>query len=300
MIIDTFPFNKDFNALEIRYEELKNTVDLFVASEAAFTHSGLPKELHLTNASELRKMMGKQLVVLAYKKGPLTRNPRTREMLQRQQITTYLKSLNLSDSDLIIHSDCDEIPRASVVQQVNSRETPTDAILELDNFANYLNAKDGVWPRGRIQSFSLFRSIQHMRADIFIYTASRYRRHRLPFMRLTDFWSSKRFPFNELPELIKIKDFQIVKNAGWHFNNLIDESEIIQKIESSCHVEWNTDEIRLNAIKNYRNASDIYTGLKHQVVDIDQSYPSTILENSDRWKSFVFHRGSTSIDSEQC
>lgn len=279
MIIDTFPFNKDFNALEIRYQELKETVDLFVASEASFTHSGLPKELYLTSASAIRKMMGKQLVVLAAKKKPLTRNPRTREMLQRQEITKYLRTLNLSDSDLIIHSDCDEIPRAKVVEDLHFQNTTVDAILELDNYANYLNAKDGVWPRGRIQSFSQFQSIQHMRADIFISKAARHRRHRLPFMRLTDFWSSRRYPFNALPEFIKINDLQILEKSGWHFNNLIDESEIIQKIESSCHVEWNTEEIKINAIKNYKKASDIYTGQIHAIVKIDASFPEYVTSN---------------------
>lgn len=295
MIIDTFPFNKDFNALEIRYQELKETVDVFVASEASFTHSGLPKELYLTSASAIRKMMGNQLVVLAAKKKPLTRNPRTREMLQRQEITKFLRTLNLSESDLIIHSDCDEIPRAKVIEDLRFQNTTIDAILELDNYANYLNARDGVWPRGRVQSFSQFQSIQHMRADIFIYKASKYRRHRLPFMRLTDFWSSKRFPFNKLPEFIRLRDFQVVKSGGWHFNNLIEESEIIRKIESSSHVEWNTKEIKLNAIKNYKNACDIYTGKKHQIVTIDQNYPRSVFENLDRWKPFIIEVPVTNV-----
>ncbi len=288
MIIDTFPFNKDFNALEIRYEELKDTVDLFVASEASFTHSGIPKELYLTNAPEIRKIMGRQLVVIAAKKKPLTRNPRTREMIQRQEITKYLKTLRLSKTDLIIHSDCDEIPRATIVKDLKSRKTSVDVILELDNFANYLNAKDGVWPRGRIQSFSHFRSIQHMRADIFIFKAAKHRRHRLPFMRLTDFWSSKRYPFNALPEFIKVKELQILEKSGWHFNNLIDESEIIQKIESRSHVEWNTEAVRMNAILNYKNGRDIYTGAKHEIVEIDSTYPKCVVENITRWKRFIF------------
>jgi beta-1,4-mannosyl-glycoprotein beta-1,4-N-acetylglucosaminyltransferase len=296
MIIDTFPFNKDFNALEIRYEELRETVDLFVASEASYTHSGLSKELYLTNASELRTKMGAQLVVLASTKKPFTSNSRTREMLQRQRITSYLRTLNLSDSDLIIHSDCDEIPRATILKQLKSQKAPVDVILELDNYANYLNAKDGVWQRGRVQSFSRFHSIQHMRADIFIYNAEKHRRHRLPFMRLTDFWSSKRYPFNALPEFIKINELKILENSGWHFNNLIDESEIIQKIESSSHVEWNTEEIRSNAIKNYKSACDIYTGVKHQIVTIDQNYPRFVFENLDRWKPLIFELPVTNLD----
>lgn len=288
MIIDTFPFNKDFNALEIRYEELRDSVDIFIASESSFTHSGLPKELHLTNAKEVRLRMGKQLVVLGSKHNPLTRNPRTREMLQRQEITRYLKSLNLSPKDLIIHSDCDEIPRAEVVNELAGRQDSVDAILELDNYANYLNAKVGIWPRGRVVSRSQFRTIQHMRADIFIGQASKFRRHRLPIMRLTDFWSSKRFPLNVLPEIISVKKLEIIPNAGWHFNNLMEEHEIIEKIESSCHVEWNTPEVLENALNNLKNASDIYTGQKHEIVEIDDSYPSCVINNLEKWKPFIF------------
>lgn len=288
MIIDTFPFNKDFNALEIRYEELKNTVDFFVASESAFTHSGLPKELHLTNAVEVRSKMGEQLVVLGSRKKPLTNNPRTREMLQRQEITRYLKTIDLNPFDLIIHSDCDEIPRASVVNELVRREEPVNVILELDNYANYLNARDGIWSRGRVISKSEFRTIQHMRADIFIRKASEFRRHRLPVMRLTDFWSSKRFPFNYLPEVVSLRNFEVISKGGWHFNNLMQESEIIQKIESSCHTEWNTSEVRKNAINNYRKASDIYTGHKHEIVAIDNTYPRYIVENLEKWEPYIF------------
>lgn len=288
MIIDTFPFNKDFNALEIRYEELKNSVDIFVASESAFTHSGLPKELHLTRASEVRSKMGEQLVVLGSKHKPMTKNPRTREMLQRQQITKYLRSLNLAPSDLIIHSDCDEIPRASVIDELARRKDSVDVILELDNYANYINARDGIWPRGRVVSQSNFRSIQHMRADIFIRQASEFRRHRLPIMRLTDFWSSKRFPFNSLPEIVSVRNLEVISKGGWHFNNLIEEHEIIQKIESSCHVEWDTPEVREAAINNYRNASDIYTGQRHEIVQIDETFPRHVRENQSRWSAFIF------------
>ena len=288
MIIDTFPFNKDFNALEIRYEELKHTVDFFVASESAFTHSGLPKELHLTNATDVRSKMGEQLVVLGSKHKPCTKNPRTREMLQRQEITHYLKTIGLAPKDLIIHSDCDEIPRASIVEELAERKDPVDVILELDNYANYINAKDGIWPRGRIVSRSEFRTIQHMRADIFVRKASEFRRHRLPVMRLTDFWSTKRFPFNSLPEVVLVRNLEVIAKGGWHFNNLIQESEIIQKIESSCHIEWNTSEVRNAAINNYRNASDIYSGQKHEIVVIDNSYPRYIIENLEKWEPYIF------------
>jgi beta-1,4-mannosyl-glycoprotein beta-1,4-N-acetylglucosaminyltransferase len=288
MIIDTFPFNRDFNALEIRYQELKDSVDLFVSSESTYTHSGLSKELHLTNSTAARKMIGDKLVVLASKNRPLTNNPRTREMLQRQQITKFIKSQNLSPSDLIIHSDCDEIPRSTVVDGLSLSGSPVDVILELDNYANYLNTRDGIWARGRIQSFENFQSVQHMRADLFVHKVSSHRRHQLPFLRLTDFWSSKRFPFNRLPELIKLKDIQVISNGGWHFNNLFEENEIILKIESSSHVEWNTSSVKENAIANYKSGRDIYTGVEHQVIAIDPTFPEYVVDNLKRWNPFIF------------
>lgn len=288
MIVDTFPFNKDFNALEIRYEELKDVVDLFVVSESAFTHSGMKKELHLRNATDVQNKMGSQLIVLSHDKRPFTKNPRTREMLQRRVIGNFLKGMNLHKSDLVIHSDCDEIPRASIIREIARSKVEVDALLELDNYANYLNARDGTWKRGRVQSWGKFRGIQEMRADIYIQNAASFRRHNLPIMRLTDFWSPRKFPFNKFPEVIQNNPLQLFQNAGWHFNNLIDESEIIEKIESSCHIEWNTPEVKSQALNNYHNASDIYTGAKHEVVNIDKSYPLHVLQNIERWKPFIY------------
>ena len=288
MIIDTFPFNKDFNALEIRLEELKGVVDIFIASESAFTHSGVRKELHLSNAKALRAKMGSKLVLLSNSKCYLTNNARTREMLQRQEITKYLREMNLEPSSLILHSDCDEIVRAEVVFNLYSRNTPVNAIFELDNYANYLHTLAGKWLRGRAISWSLFQSIQHTRADTFIYSAAMNRRHKFPFMRLTDFWSAKRFPFNKLPERITQPVLEVIRNAGWHFNNLFDESEIIEKIQSSSHVEWNTPTARAQAINHYRSASDIYTGEKHKIAKIDSSYPKTVRENLERWQNYIY------------
>jgi hypothetical protein len=287
LIIDTFPFNRDFNALEIRYEELRNTVDLFVASESAFTHSGLPKELHLTNASRIQRLMGRQLRVLATTKPPKTNNPRTREMFQREQITRFIQTLDLGPRDLISHSDCDEIPRASVLNSLMDRQEIVDAILILDNYANYLNMSDGSWPRGRVQSYLNFRGIQKMRADIFISQSAGNRRHSLPFMRLTDFWSSRRYPFYLLPEYIKLRPLELINRGGWHFNNLISEDEVLQKIESSCHVEWNTPEVKAKAIENYRNGRDIYTGQPHVRVEIDEYFPNGITSNISRWLPYI-------------
>jgi len=49
VLIDTFPFNKDFRALWIRLSELGDTADLILVSESRFSHSGRIKPLYLEN-----------------------------------------------------------------------------------------------------------------------------------------------------------------------------------------------------------------------------------------------------------
>jgi len=288
LIIDTFPFSEDFNALEIRYEELKDVVDFFIASESLYSHSGRPKLLHLQNAEELKKKMGKQLIVLSNTKSYLTRNPRTREMLQRQEITKYLRGLNLSPETVIIHSDCDEIPRAEAVLELAKSKKPINVLFEFDFYVNYLNAKSGKWYRARAISNCLFDSVQQMRADVFIYFASGTRRHNFPVMRLTDFWSSKRFPFYKFPERISVPKLEIVKNAGWHFNNLLSEDQIMEKIKNSSHTELSRKLSLERASYHYRNACDVWTGEEYKIVQIDMSFPKCVRENLDRWKDFIF------------
>jgi hypothetical protein len=85
-----------------------------------------------------------------------------------------------------------------------------------------------------------------------------------------------------------MRNLDVIPRAGWHFNNLFEESEVLQKIENSSHVEWNTPDVRLNAMNNYRSGRDIYTGKKHEVVPIDDSFPRCITSNLSRWSRFIF------------
>jgi len=291
VIIDTFPFNRDFKALEIRFNELIEVVDLFVVSESWFTHSGKKKPLYLKeNINRLDMKIQNKLVVLSDEKTHIVKNPRIREMIQRERISKFLREIDLSSTDLILHSDCDEIPRATtlLVLDLKSSDTNVDAILELDNYANYLNLSSGKWLRGRVQSFSLYKGIQNMRKDIFLFQAGAQRRHSLPFIRVPDFWTTRRFGLHLIPSKFEKLDLQIVPNAGWHFNNLFLKNEIIKKIENSSHVEWNTDRVRDRAIKNFESGCDIYTGMKLSVVKIDETFPKYITSNLDQWAQYIY------------
>ncbi len=122
-------------------------------------------------------------------------------MFQREQITKYLNMLSLSDETLVIHSDCDEIPRAAILEQLSGANT--NVLLGLTNFANYINLQDWIWWRGQVISWKNFKGIQRMRQDIFLDNTLQHRRHSFSIMRIPDFWTTRRFNLWKLPELVR-------------------------------------------------------------------------------------------------
>ena len=288
MIIDTFIFNKDFAALEIRLAELYDVVDLFVICESRFTHSGKQKKLYLTENLHLYSKYLDKIKIIIENKKHLTRNARIREMHQRKCISKFLSETSVLETDFIIHSDCDEIPRAStLIKELNLYNC--NLLFELDNYVNYLNLYAGKWRRIRVVSGNNYKSIIRMKQDIFLFFDFEKRRHKLPFLRVPDFWTHRMFFLWKIPQFVwKRPNLRIVENGGWHFNNLFDAEEIISKIESSSLTEMNTEEIKKFAITRFKQGKEIYTGEKYEAVEIDASYPSTVFNNISRWSKFIF------------
>ena len=46
-VYDCFSFNKEFDVLDIRLNELYDVVDKFIIIESIYSHTGIKKELHL-------------------------------------------------------------------------------------------------------------------------------------------------------------------------------------------------------------------------------------------------------------
>lgn len=286
VIIDTFPFNKDFRTLEIRLTEMGELVDLIVISEANLTHSGRRKPFYLSDNIGVLGQFRHKVKVLNVAIPKKVKNPRIRELIQRTEITKYLSNMKLKQNDYIIHSDCDEIPRNSLVKEITEKGLRGSFVLELDNYANALNLSDGKWKRLRIVSGDCFKSIQQMRQDIFLQQIFKSRSRNYALVRIPDFWTSRKYLFH-LPQLVRRPVFHEFKNAGWHFNNLITMDEVIGKIEDSSHTEWATEDVRKLAVQNFLNDSCIYTGRPFLRVTIDETFPAEIQKNPEKWAMFI-------------
>lgn len=290
MIIDSFLFNRDFNALRIRLAELNDVVDLFVISESLYTHTGKLKNLFLTENLEEFKQYSSKIKIIVNSKKYRTNSPWVRDHRQRQSISKFLKKFKLGINDLIIHSDCDEIPRSSVVRNLRDTKKSQNILLELINCHNYINLTNGTWKRGRIVTGDNYKSINKMTLDTFLYKNLDYRRHRLPFYRVPEHATNLYYYFWKIPKIVfKKPNLQVIENAGWHFNNLFSFEDIIDKIQSSSHVDLNTSEVLAKAKERHSKGLEIYSGTPYTLQEVNNTYPKFILENLSDWSEFILN-----------
>ena len=131
LIVDTVTFNDEFDVLECRLTELDEVVDWFVIAEGALTHQGAPKPFYLTEylerCSKFRYTRGRferwrdRLVVVQAKNLPTLKesfDSWDREHAQRDALMRGLERLDISDDDIVLHGDLDEIPKPSVLRNL--------------------------------------------------------------------------------------------------------------------------------------------------------------------------------------
>jgi hypothetical protein len=210
-----------------------------------------------------------------------------REIHQRKRITKFVKSLSLIQDDLIIYSDCDEIPRREVLERLKSQKD-VNVLLSMRMFSNHLNLEAGNWARARIVSKSKFQSIEDMRQDIFLLNLNGRKGLKKYFVRVPFYWTTRNYYLWKFPHYFKAPEIVLIENAGWHFNNLLPKEKILNKIIASAHSEHNTEQVRQSAIENFLRGKDIYSGIEYKLVEIDDSFPQCIIKDINKWSEFMF------------
>ena len=185
------------------------------------------------------------------------------EQRQRNSIMRGLK--NCLDDDLVIISDVDEIPDLTKLKIFNKKNRyAVFSQKKFDYKLNLLNETEGDWHGSKICLKKNLKSPQWLRDLKF-----------------------KRYPFWRFD---KMKDFQIIKNGGWHFSYLQSPKNILKKIKSFSHGEVNkpefTNEKKIEEkIKLKKNIFDL--DFKYKKVEIDHTYPKYILDNINKFKDWI-------------
>ena len=290
-VIDTFPFNKDFMTLEIRLNELWDTVDKFIIVESKYSHTGEVKPLYLKESIHLFDKYKEKIILISNIKNFKTKNPRVREAYQRKLIDFEINKLTLEPNDLVIHSDCDEIPKATAIKQIKSNYKKGNFILELDGYSYYLNTYTGKWARCTVTSYDKFKGVLRARQNIFISQAIYQQRIKVPLIRVPDYWITNLGILRFFPIIKYNPNLILIKNAGWHFNNLFLVNDLMSKLKFSSHTELITKEekyLDINYIQSMRSESrDFQTGNKLKKVEIDDSFPLYVTNNIRKYQDFI-------------
>ena len=88
----------------------------------------------------------------------------------------------------------------------------------------------------------------------------------------------------------KPKEPQLIYNGGWHFSFLKKPKDILKKIKSYAHSEYNkpefTNEKKIEEL--IKNKVDIFNrNYKYEKVNLDDTFPKYILENLSKYKNWI-------------
>lgn len=256
-VYDCFPFYNELDLLEARFEELWDVVDRFVICEATLTHGGKPKPLYFRdNLQRFEKYLSKVTHVVLDDYPELEKigmEPWDTERswyVERRQRDRLMQGLqDCKDEDIILISDCDEIPKAEAIRNYRPESGINAVEMDLYYYRLDLKATDP-WYWTRILPWPIMKNMTPCQ------------------VRYVDNYD---------------KQSQIIHNGGWHFSYLGDLDFIIEKISSTAHQEYNTDlyKNRERLKKLVAEGKDIYDRpLQYEFVAItSDSHPKYIYEN---------------------
>lgn len=282
MIYDCFTFYNEFEILELRLNILYNTVDHFVIVEANKTHTGKDKELFFkNNKDKFSKFMDKIIYIELTDLPPIEDSEESSdgnkwlyENLQRDAIMKGLK--NCKPDDIIIISDCDEIPNPDIIKKYKKGVCN---LLQYQLYYNYNTLlKDAAFSKsGKICRYSEL-------LDPKIKISNKDEKY------------CKYSEYGKPTYLRFCRRGKTIKNAGWHFSYIGDEKFIYNKLQSIAEQQelnkfkdsgQNVEEQILKNIKNFENSN--------LNIKISNIYPKYFIENIDNYKTHISNQNLVSI-----
>ena len=266
-IYDCFQFFNEEHILDLRLNILNEFVDFFVMVESTTDHQGNSKKLNF-DIKKFKKFRKKIIYIVVDDTLEVIKKPHFGgeslvEQHQRNSLTRGLK--NCCDNDLIILSDVDEIPDLNKLNIFEKKKKYAVFSQKMFNYKiNLLNETENNWHGSKICLKKNFKSPQWLR--------------NLKF---------KKYPFWRFD---KPRNFQIIENGGWHFAYLQNTENILKKMKSFAHGEFNEPNLtNLEAInEKIIKGKDIFDReISYKKVQIDNSFPKYIVDNKEKFKEWI-------------
>jgi beta-1,4-mannosyl-glycoprotein beta-1,4-N-acetylglucosaminyltransferase len=263
-IFDCFTFNDENEILEIRLNELNKYVDYFVIVESGENHQGRIKGKKIDdNLINKFKSKIRYFFIDSFNKNF---NSWERENFQRDYLLNGLYDSH--KEDIIIISDLDEIPNLSKFDFSNLDDS-VYAFNQINIMYKFNLMRDYNWIGSKLCKYKKLKSPQWLRS---LKVNKKY-----SFFRF-DKYFSKNYTFN----------FQIVKNGGWHFGWIKNVDEIIKKVESFAHTEYNNNKYKNHEFINdciKKNINFLNTEEKLKEIDINL-LPLYLIKKKNRFNKY--------------
>ena len=264
-IFDCFTFNDENSILEIRLNELNKYVDYFVIVEFGENHQGKIKGKKINE--EIFKKFQNKIRYYYIEKFPKNLDSWQRENYQRNSLIKGLHDAN--QNDIIIVSDLDEIPNLSKIDLFNLNNK-IYAFKQINTMYKFNMVRDYNWIGSKLCKFKKLKSPQWIRS---LKVHKKY-----SYFRIDKFFSSN-----------YIHNFKIIKNGGWHFGWIRNIDEIINKLDSFAHTEFNNSKFKnykyitecINKNKNFLDTKEIL-----EKIDINL-LPKYLVSNKDKFKDYL-------------
>lgn len=287
-IFDCIPYFDEEIMTQIRFNVLNKHVDKFIIVESRYSHSGQKKKLNF-NIKKFNEFKDK-IIYLVIENEPEDlfeiKNDSTDSALKRlnsikrlDQARDFMKEgiKSASDDDVVLVSDSDEIPN---LNKYNIKDIGNNIYIFKQKMFNYkFNLYYDLIPWfgtkackiKNLRSFSWLRNLKNKN---------------YPFWR-----------FDVLFSDLKSNKVKIIKEGGWHFNNLLSAEKLFNKlINQGHHNEFDVSEITLKDIQNkIKNRLAFYDHKADQTVKnkynfeyklqkiSDNDLPKYLIENREKY-----------------
>tara|TARA_Y100000590_G_scaffold426957_1_gene536633 strand:+ start:467 stop:1294 length:828 start_codon:yes stop_codon:yes gene_type:complete len=269
-IYDCITFYNANLLFELRFQILKDVVDYFVVCEANKDHTGNSKPYNF-NPNIPEKYKDKIIYIKVENLPSIKIKGKKDYKLLSIQMENLFRGINkANDEDLIIFSDEDEIPNPDSISQFDYIKFKFGIFLQNMYYYKFnimnINEGNGNWAGPRI-------CIKKNLKSFFKLRLLKTKNINYPFWRID-----------------KEKNIQLIKNGGWHFTYLMSPKNIIKKIESMAHTEFNK-----SIHKNEKEISQKIKNLKDPFgrnfklikVKIDESFPEYLRKNLKLYNDWI-------------
>ena len=263
-IYDCFQYYNEDHMVDIRLNILNEYVDHFVICESTKTHQGKNKEINF-DIKKFSKFKDKiKFIVADYKEEvKFEKHTGGESPIEQHQRNALIEGLkNACGEDLLILSDSDEIPDLTKLPKIDKKKkyiafSQKEFMYKL----NLQNLDENNWIGSKITKVKNLKSMQELR--------------NLKF---------KKYPFWRIDKINQ----QIIK-GGWHFSFLQTPEQILNKIKSFSHGEFNNDNLNIEEIeRKIINNEDIFDrGTNLKKINLDDSYPKYIIDNQDKFSKWI-------------